>query len=131
MQQQQLGVLHSFGISLKPQVDLCSHNSFPFFTSYGAVFQNDWRKTLYLSYYSNLHVTRGANSTINRSRFLNITRNLPKARTRCNSFWFWFCLVENNWGDMTIAIRSVWEVLHSRLAKNKTSGEVRMSTKGN
>ena len=28
---------------------------------------------------------------------------------------------------MTIAVRSVWEVLHSRLAKNKTGGEVWMT----
>ena len=32
------------------------------------------------------------------------------------------CIVENNWAKMTIAVRSVWEVLHNKLAKNKTSG---------
>ena len=30
---------------------------------------------------------------------------------------------------MTIAVRSVWKVLHSRLAKNKTGGKVQMTTK--
>ena len=77
-------------------------------------------------------------STIIFSHSNNQTIDLGRCRFRRHSFKLLISrdAPQRRWGVsviperlMTIAVRSVWKVLHSRLAKNKTGGKVQMTTK--